>query len=125
MQNLLLHMIIRIRNMNEYIKIFKALSDIKRLKIVWLLTSIDQKICVSEIVEVLDEYQYNVSRHLRILKNAKLIEETRDGKWVFYYLTPTSDQFRYFIQEAVKVIPSTQMNDEISKCKSLLAKRIT
>jgi len=117
-------MIIRIRNMEECIKIFKALSDVKRLKIVWLLTSIDQKICVSEIVEVLGEHQYNVSRHLKILKNAKLIEENRDGKWVYYYLTPISDQFRYFIQEAVKAIPATQMNNEIQKCKSLLDKRI-
>ncbi|MFA6832533.1 MAG: metalloregulator ArsR/SmtB family transcription factor [Bacteroidaceae bacterium] len=109
--------------MNEYIEIFKALSDMTRLKIVWLLTNIDEKICVSEIVEVLEEYQYNVSRNLSILKKAKLIEEVKEGKWVFYYLRPIKDEFMQAIQEAVKTIPKAKMDNEISKCKLLLAKR--
>tara|TARA_Y100000815_G_C13332274_1_gene496485 strand:+ start:297 stop:680 length:384 start_codon:yes stop_codon:yes gene_type:complete len=116
-----------IEKMDECIKVFKALSDTKRLKIIWLLTNIDEKVCVSEIVEVLDEYQYNVSRHLRILKDAKLIDEVRDGKWVFYNLTEfrhfNLTEFRHFIQEAVKAMPTAQMKKEINKCKSLLAKR--
>jgi ArsR family transcriptional regulator len=110
-------------NMDECIKIFKALSDAKRLKIIWLLTNIDEKICVSEIVEVLNEYQYNVSRHLRILREANLIKEVRDGKWVYYHLTPITSEFRHLVQEAVKAMPTTQMKTEINKCKSLLAKR--
>lgn len=109
--------------MDEYISIFKALSDATRLKIVWLLTNIDEKICVSEIVEVLDEYQYNVSRHLKILKKAKLVEEIKEGKWVFYYLTPINSEFRQFVQETIKTIPESQMNKEIHKCKILLAAR--
>jgi len=109
--------------MNEYIEVFKALSDMTRLKIIWLLTNIDEKICVSEIVEVLEEYQYNVSRNLRILKNAKLIEEVKEGKWVFYYLSPVNNEFRHTIQEAIKSIPKVQMDNEISKCKLLLAQR--
>ncbi|MDO6809086.1 metalloregulator ArsR/SmtB family transcription factor [Zobellia galactanivorans] len=109
--------------MDEHINIFKALSDATRLKIVWLLTNIDEKICVSEIVEVLDEYQYNVSRHLKILKKANLVEEVKEGKWVFYYLTPIKSEFRLLIQEAIKTIPESQMNNEIHKCKILLAER--
>ncbi|MDO6516097.1 ArsR family transcriptional regulator [Zobellia uliginosa] len=109
--------------MDEHINIFKALSDATRLKIVWLLTNIDEKICVSEIVEVLDEYQYNVSRHLKILKKANLVEEVKEGKWVFYYLTPIKSEFRQLIQEAIKTIPESQMNNEIHKCKLLLAER--
>ncbi|MBD0777867.1 winged helix-turn-helix transcriptional regulator [Maribacter sp. ANRC-HE7] len=109
--------------MDEPINIFKALSDATRLKIIWLLTNIDEKICVSEIVEVLDEYQYNVSRHLKILKHAKLVEEVKEGKWVFYYLTPIKNEFRQLIQEAIKTIPESQMNNEIQKCNRLLAER--
>ncbi|MBD1258974.1 winged helix-turn-helix transcriptional regulator [Maribacter polysiphoniae] len=109
--------------MDEHINIFKALSDATRLKIIWLLTNIDEKICVSEIVEVLDEYQYNVSRHLKILKHAKLVEEVKEGKWVYYYLTPIKNEFRQLIQEAIKTIPESQMNNEIQKCKRLLAER--
>ncbi|ALJ06748.1 ArsR family transcriptional regulator [Pseudalgibacter alginicilyticus] len=109
--------------MNEQIKIFKALSDSTRLKIVWLLTNINEKICVSEIVEVLDEYQYNVSRHLKILKNAKLVEEIKEGKYVYYYLTPIKNAFREMIQETIKTIPESKMDNEINKCKILLAER--
>ena len=109
--------------MDKEIELFKALSDATRLKIVWLLTNIDEKICVSEIVEVLDEYQYNVSRHLKILKNVKLVEEVKEGKWVFYYLTPANTEFRQLIQNAVKLIPEAEMRKEISKCKALLEER--
>ncbi|GAA5219978.1 ArsR/SmtB family transcription factor [Membranihabitans marinus] len=109
--------------MDKQIEIFKALSDATRLKIVWLLTNIDEKICVSEIVEVLEEHQYNVSRHLKILKNVKLVQEVKEGKWVFYYLTPIENEFRQLIQDAIKTIPESQMHNEIKKCKVLLGKR--
>ena len=109
--------------MDKEIELFKALSDATRLKIVWLLTNIDEKICVSEIVEVLDEYQYNVSRHLKILKNVKLVEEVKEGKWVFYYLMPVNTEFRQLIQNAVKLIPESKMRTEVNKCKALLEER--
>lgn len=106
--------------MDQYITIFKALSDLTRLKIIWLLKNIDSKICVSEILDVLDEHQYNVSRHLRILKNADLIYEIKEGKWVFYYLTPVKDEFQQLIQKAIATIPETDMSKEIEKCKKRL-----
>jgi len=109
--------------MDTYIKIFKALSDMTRLKIVWLLINIDEKICVSEIVEVLEEHQYNVSRHLRILKDAKLIEEVKEGKWVFYYLTSINNEFWHLLQNSISIIPEKEMKKELTKCKTLLIKR--
>ncbi|MRT93646.1 metalloregulator ArsR/SmtB family transcription factor [Ancylomarina sp. 16SWW S1-10-2] len=109
--------------MIDYIKIFKALSDIKRLKIIWLLTNIDEKICVSEIVEVLQEPQYNVSRHLKILKDALLINEVREGKWVFYYLSTVKSDFQIQIQKVISSIPEKEMTKEINKCRNLLSTR--
>ncbi|MGQ1945516.1 ArsR/SmtB family transcription factor [Geofilum sp. OHC36d9] len=106
--------------MYDYLKIIKALADITRLKIIWLLTNIDEKICVSEIVEVLEEHQYNVSRHLKILKDASLIQEVKEGKWVFYYLVPVNNQFHHFIQKAISSIPETEMTIEMVRCKNLL-----
>ncbi|MBQ4914785.1 winged helix-turn-helix transcriptional regulator [Maribacter sp. MMG018] len=109
--------------MDNYIKIFKALSDMTRLKIMWLLINIDEKICVSEIVDVLEEYQYNVSRHLRILKDAQLIDEVKEGKWVFYYLSPMKEEFGDLIQKAICSIPDTEMTTEMMKCKRRLTMR--
>lgn len=106
--------------MKESIKVFKALSDMTRLKIIWLLTNIDEKICVSEIVEVLEVHQYNVSRHLKILKDAALIQEVKEGKWVFYYLSPVENEFQDFIRKAISSIHETEMTTEMTRCKNLL-----
>lgn len=109
--------------MENYIKIIKALSDITRLKIIWLLTNIDEKICVSEIVEVLEEHQYKVSRHLRVLKDASLIYEEKEGKLVFYYLVAPKDEFQFLLKKAISVIPKSEMNTEMIRCKRLLDTR--
>ena len=60
---------------DAYIEIFKALSDQTRLKIIWLLCNIDSKICSFEIAEVLGETAYNISRHVKVLRQAGLIYE--------------------------------------------------
>lgn len=110
--------------MNEqYTNTFKALSDTTRLKIVWLLSNIDSKVCVSEIMEVLCEQQYNVSRHLNILKKANIISEKKEGRWVYYYLDTKDDNFHALVKEAVRSIPDTEMETEKEKCKALLSLR--
>ncbi|SHJ93778.1 ArsR/SmtB family transcription factor [Pseudozobellia thermophila] len=111
------------KEMDDYIKVFKALSDMTRLKIMWLLLNIDEKVCVSEIVDVLEVYQYNVSRHLRILKDAKLINEVKEGKWVFYHLSPLEGEFGQFVHKAICSIPETEMTKEMTRCKVKLALR--
>lgn len=116
----IIHMITNIQNS---ISIFKALSEVTRLKIVWLLINMDSKICVSEIIEVLNEPQYNVSRHLRILSNAGMLEESKEGKWVYYYLKRTDSEFMELINKAVSLISEDDMKIEIEHCKQRLLTR--
>ncbi|MEM3078250.1 MAG: metalloregulator ArsR/SmtB family transcription factor [Nitrososphaerales archaeon] len=66
-------------------KIFKALSDPTRLKIIKLLSVRDM--CVCEIMVALDMTQPTASHHLNILENAGLVRPRREGKWIFYSLT--------------------------------------
>lgn len=108
----------------RYTMIFKALSDMTRVKIMWLLLSIDSKISVSEIIDVLEESQYNVSKHLRILKNAGLIYEKKEGKWSFYYYRHSYDLFDKNIRQAVMSIPKELMTEEINRCKKRLSMRV-
>lgn len=110
--------------MEHYITVFKALSDMTRLKIMWLLLSIDSKICVSEIIDVLGENQYNVSKHLRILKNAGLIYEKKEGKWNFYYYRTSNNAFDTEVRKTVQTIPKELMSEEISRCQKRLAMRV-
>lgn len=63
-------------------KIFKALSDTSRLKILALLRIRDM--CVCEIMVALNMTQPVASHHLGILENIGLVEYRREGKWIFY-----------------------------------------
>ena len=65
-------------------KIFKALSDKSRLRIINMLGG--KPLCVCEITEVLKLSQSTVSGHLRVLKEAGLLEDEKDGLWVEYHL---------------------------------------
>ena len=70
--------------MNGFIKIVKALSDPKRVKIIKMLQH--RPLCVCEMQSALGISQPNVSNHLRILENAGLVEYYKEGLWVNYYL---------------------------------------
>ena len=70
--------------MKEAIKIFKALSDPTRLRIVKLLEN--GELCVCQLTAALGMGQSRISRHLSILKECGLIEDRRAGKWVHYRL---------------------------------------
>ncbi|MFZ1288752.1 MAG: metalloregulator ArsR/SmtB family transcription factor [Melioribacteraceae bacterium] len=65
-------------------KIFKALSDPNRLRILKMLQS--KSLCVCEITDVLKLATSTVSKHLSILKEAGFINEIKDGKWVNYQI---------------------------------------
>jgi ArsR family transcriptional regulator len=68
--------------MKEALKIFKALSDPTRLRIVSLL--LRRELCVCELMFILKMEQSRISHQLRILKDADLVEDTRDGRWIIY-----------------------------------------
>jgi DNA-binding transcriptional ArsR family regulator len=67
--------------------VLKALSEPNRLRIVRLL--LQQALGVNAIAESLCMSQYNVSKHLRILKDAGLLEVERDGKQRLYRVIPS------------------------------------
>jgi len=109
--------------MEKYLLIFKALSDKTRLRIINLLTHSDQKLCVCELVDALDEPQYNISKHLKELKYAGLIEEKKMGRWVYYFLLPARDNFKKFIFKAISSIPRKIMAKDIARLKARLSLR--
>ena len=63
-------------------KVFKALADSTRLRILGLLSS--REMCVCEVMVALDLTQPTASHHLRILENVGLVKDRKEGKWVFY-----------------------------------------
>ena len=63
---------------------FQALSDGSRLRILGMLQ--DRPLCVCEIKEALGLAVSTVSKHLSQLKDAKLVDSEKRGKWVYYRL---------------------------------------
>lgn len=65
-------------------RLFRALADDTRLRIVALLSH--GELCVCHLQEALELPQPNVSRQLGILRAAGLVEDRREGSWVYYRL---------------------------------------
>jgi ArsR family transcriptional regulator len=72
--------------MTDPVEIFKALGDETRLRLVNLFLQTEEDLCVCEMVDALELPQYQISKHLTILKNAGLLQGSREGTWVYYRL---------------------------------------
>lgn len=90
--------------------LFSALSDGTRLRLLNLMS--EGEVCVCFFVDVLDQPQPTISRHLAFLRKSGLVADRRDGKWIHYGLTPPTDPIvrRAFdgVIEALQADPSMQ-----------------
>jgi ArsR family transcriptional regulator, arsenate/arsenite/antimonite-responsive transcriptional repressor len=71
-------------------KALEALADPVRLRLMRLL--LRGEACVCELVDALQLPQYAVSRHLRLLRAAGLVEARREGRWMHYRLAAMVDR---------------------------------
>ncbi len=109
--------------MELYIEQFKALGDKTRLAIMWLLNSVPGSLCVCEITDAIGESHCNVSRHLKILKAAKLVNEKKEGRWVYFDLVKPQDQVQNYILQALTVIPEHTFLEMITRLQLRLSLR--
>lgn len=72
-------------NLTSEIKVFKAVSDVKRLSILKLLAG--GELCICEIMLALKKPQSSISHNLSILEDAGLIKERKEGKWCLYRIS--------------------------------------
>ncbi|MEK6220059.1 MULTISPECIES: ArsR/SmtB family transcription factor [unclassified Psychrobacter] len=70
-------------SMIQPLELFKVLSDPTRLKIFQILYNKESR-CVGELVEILDQPQPTISRHLNHLKKLGILNCVRDGTWMWY-----------------------------------------
>ena len=89
--------------LGRFAAIFKLLGDKTRLTMVKMLD--EQDCCVCEFVEVFQMSQPSVSQHLRKLRDAGLVKETRKGQWVFYSLNKDNSCFG-LMQTILSELPS-------------------
>jgi ArsR family transcriptional regulator, arsenate/arsenite/antimonite-responsive transcriptional repressor len=79
----------------------KALSDPVRIQLVDVLRKHAGRVCVCELVPLFSLSQPTVSHHLKVLRNAGIVESEKQGLWVYYYVIPEAlDDLRAWWGEA-------------------------
>lgn len=71
-------------------RLFAALSDRTRLRLLNLMNG--REVCVCYFVEILDQSQPKISRHLAYLRNAGVVSARREGKWMHYSIARPADE---------------------------------
>ncbi|MDP9384427.1 MAG: metalloregulator ArsR/SmtB family transcription factor [Actinomycetota bacterium] len=66
----------------------KALGDPIRVQLLDVLRKHAGKVCVCELVPLFDVSQPTISHHLRVLREAGLVESEKRGLWAYYYVLP-------------------------------------
>ena len=69
-------------------RVAKALGDPVRLQLVDLLRKHAGKVCVCELTPLFDVGQATVSHHLKVLREAGIVDSERRGLWAYYYVVP-------------------------------------
>ncbi|MBA4301879.1 transcriptional regulator, ArsR family [Algoriphagus alkaliphilus] len=92
----------RLKNisLNYGLRIFKALSEEPRVRIIHLLL-LNRELSISDLEHILDFTQTKTSRHLIYLKNAGLLGSRRVDQWMFYYIL---EEYIEIIQQIFKFI---------------------
>jgi ArsR family transcriptional regulator len=88
--------------------ILKAVGEPTRLRVLGLLAR--GELTVSEIVQVLGQSQPRVSRHLKLLSEAGVVERLPEGAWVFYRLAENDRALRRVVDAAVSLVPSDDLS---------------
>jgi DNA-binding transcriptional ArsR family regulator len=70
--------------MRDILYVTKALADGSRLRVLMALGG--GELCVCQIVELLQLAPSTVSKHMSILRQARLVESRKDGRWMYYRL---------------------------------------
>lgn len=117
--------------MRNTLRIFKALSDPTRLRIVMLL--LQRNLCVCELLFILKMEQSRISHQLRILRDTDLVEDIRQGKWIIYRIPKSvKSQLKSTLKSALdrnaeswKVVDKDRKNMEICQKKQIRKRGIS
>jgi len=104
--------------------LFDALGDRFRLRLACCLLTAKDGLCVCELVDALEVSQPNASRHLKLMKAAGLVEEDRDGRWVYYRLKDTEHSFFKNIRCCIETVCCcADIQDDLRRLRARLKLR--
>ncbi|MGC8550472.1 MAG: ArsR/SmtB family transcription factor [Acidobacteriaceae bacterium] len=106
------------RNTVDLPRIFAALSDRTRLRLLNLMR--DREVCVCYFVDILHQSQPKISRHLAYLRRAGIVSARREGKWMHYRIARPADAAAAAILEAT--LQSFELDKEMRADRTKLGK---
>ncbi|MCS7258322.1 MAG: metalloregulator ArsR/SmtB family transcription factor [candidate division WOR-3 bacterium] len=98
--------------LDKVLDIFKALQDRTRFRIFWILHRAKCAMCVCELEAVLKESQYNISRHLKVLKLTGLVKERKQGKFVYYAISKLDNKAYRCLLDMVSAISDNKLKKD-------------
>ena len=104
--------------MDDVIRIFKALSDETRVRIIKLLEH--GELCVCDIGAALGMVQPKVSFHLGVLKNSGLLKDRKQGKWVHYSLDESEMFKRFLLLSVAEKVSDEEVQADKDRLKTFL-----
>jgi len=99
--------------MFQFMNLTKALSDENRVRILLALSE-KKEICVCHLIDLLELAPSTVSKHLFLLRNARLITARKDGRWMHYRLNNRREA-PSLVVEALKWIVKSISDDPVIK----------
>jgi DNA-binding transcriptional ArsR family regulator len=107
--------------MFEFLNITKALAEENRVRI--LLALEGNELCVCQIIELLELAPSTVSKHMSVLRQARLVESRKDGRWMFFRIADESAPAE--VNEAVAWVkkslsPNKRIREDAKRLKEIL-----
>ena len=107
--------------MDDLLTVFKALSDETRLRIIKLLEH--GELCVCHLVAAFDMSQPKISFHLKALKEAGLVRDRREGKWMHYRLNESDLLRRVLLLSITERIEEARVAKDRKRLEAYVASR--
>jgi len=96
--------------MRKLVKVFRALSDETRIRILKIL--LERDCCVCEVMQALDISQSRASRNLSILEDSEFVVSWREGLWMFYSINKRSNDT---VISLLKTLSTCMEGEEVLK----------
>lgn len=106
--------------MNVFVEVLKAASDPTRMRILMSLSS--GELCVCRITALLNLAPSTISKHMSILKHARLVNSRKDGKWIFYKLNLSDNTGQGL--KILSLLKSSLLNDDLIKSDAVRLQKI-
>ena len=95
--------------MRDLVKVFRALSDETRIRILKVL--LERECCVCEVMQALDISQSRASRNLRVLEEAGFVRSRRDRLWIVYSIIEQT--MNSYVASLIEMLRGSLVSEEI------------